>query len=145
MTTYFPKKGELDRPWYVVDAQGLTLGRLCTEVAKVLTGKTNPAFTPHVDTGGFVVVINAGKVALTGKKWTDKIYRHHSQYPGGLKETAARDLMAKNPVRLIERGVRGMLPKNRIGDRLYTKLKVYAGDRHPHQAQKPAPFPTTWN
>ena len=145
MTTYFPKKGELERPWFVVDAEGLTLGRLSTEVARVLTGKTNPAFTPHVDTGGFVVVINAEKVALTGKKWTDKIYRHHSMYPGGLKETAARDLMAKSPVRLIERAVRGMLPKNRIGDRLYRKLKVYAGDRHPHAAQKPAPFPTKWN
>ena len=145
MTTYFPKKGELDRPWFVVDAQGLTLGRLSTEVARVLTGKTNPAFTPHTDMGGFVVVINAEKVTLTGKKWTDKFYRHHSLYPGGLKEVAARDLMAKHPERLIEHAVRGMLPKTKIGDRLYTKLKVYAGDRHPHQAQKPAPFPATWH
>ena len=91
------------------------------------------------------MVINAEKVALTGKKWTDKLYRHHSLYPGGLKEITARDLMAKHPERLIEHAVRGMLPKTKIGDRIFTKLKVYAGDRHPHQAQKPAPFPVSWN
>lgn len=141
MSTYFPKTGEIRRDWFVVDADGLTLGRLATQVAKVLSGKVCPAYTPFVDTGGFVIVLNAEKVRLTGKKWTDKIYRHHSGYPGGLKETAARDVMAKFPTRMIEHAVRGMLPKNRIGDRLIRKLKVYAGGTHPHRAQKPGPFP----
>ncbi len=141
MSTYFPKSGEIPRNWFLVDADGKTLGRLATEVARVLMGKHKTCYTPHVQTGDFVVVVNAEKVRLTGAKWTDKIYRHHSMYPGGLKETAARDLVAKQPTRLIEKAVRGMLPKNRIGDRLIRKMKVYAGDHHPHQAQKPEPFP----
>jgi large subunit ribosomal protein L13 len=141
MSTYFPKNGEIPRNWFLVDADGKTLGRLATEVARVLMGKHKTCYTPHVQTGDFVVVVNAEKVRLTGAKWTDKIYRHHSMYPGGLKETAARDLVAKQPTRLIEKAVRGMLPKNRIGDRLIRKMKVYAGDHHPHQAQKPEPFP----
>ncbi len=141
MSTYFPKNGEIPRSWFLVDADGKTLGRLATEVARVLMGKHKTCYTPHVQTGDFVVVVNAEKVRLTGTKWTDKIYRHHSMYPGGLKETAARDLVAKHPTRLIEKAVRGMLPKNRIGDRLIRKMKVYAGDHHPHQAQKPEPFP----
>ena len=141
MSTYFPKSGEIPRNWFLVDADGKTLGRLATEVARVLMGKHKTCYTPHVQMGDFVVVVNAEKVRLTGAKWTDKIYRHHSMYPGGLKETAARDLVAKQPTRLIEKAVRGMLPKNRIGDRLIRKMKVYAGDHHPHQAQKPEPFP----
>ncbi len=141
MRTVFPKSGEVRRDWFVVDAEGKTLGRLATEVARVLMGKHKPLYTPHLQVGDFVVVVNAEKVRLTGKKWTDKIYRHHSMYPGGLKEISARDLLAKQPAKLIEHAVRGMLPKNRIGDRLIRKMKVYAGDRHPHAAQKPAPFP----
>jgi len=142
-STVMAKKGQAPREWYVVDAEGKTLGRLATQVAKVLLGKHKATFTPHVDTGDFVVVLNAAKVQLTGKKWTDKMYRHHTQYPGGLVETPARDLMAKNPAALIEHAVRGMLPKTRIGDRLIRKMKVYPGDQHPHAAQKPGEFPVT--
>ncbi len=145
MSTYFPKTGDVPRNWLLVDADGKTLGRLATEVARVLMGKHKPSYAPSVQTGDFVVVINADKVRLTGKKWTDKIYRHHSMYPGGLKEIAARDLMAKAPTRMVEHAVRGMLPKNRIGDRLIRKMKVYAGDRHPHQAQRPAAFPAKFD
>ncbi len=141
MRTYFPKPGEVPRQWYLVDADGETLGRLAAEVARVLMGKHKPTYTPHVQMGDFVIVVNAEKIKLTGKKWTDKIYRHHSQYPGGLKEIAARDLLARHPTRLIEKAVRGMLPKNRIGDRLIRKMKAYAGERHPHAAQKPEAFP----
>lgn len=140
-STVMAKRGHSSRGWYVVDAQGKTLGRLATQVAQVLMGKHKPTFTPHVETGDFVVVLNAEKVQLTGNKWTDKIYRRHTQYPGGLIETPARDLVAKHPERLIEHAVRGMLPKTRIGDRLIRKMKVYAGDKHPHTAQKPAEFP----
>ncbi len=145
MSTYFPKTGDVPRNWFLVDADGKTLGRLATEVARVLMGKHKPSYAPSVQTGDFVVVINADKVRLTGKKWTDKIYRHHSMYPGGLKEIAARDLMAKAPTRMVEHAVRGMLPKNRIGDRLIRKMKVYAGDSHPHQAQRPAAFPAKFD
>ena len=141
MDTYFAKKGDIERPWFVVDADGVTLGRLSTQIAKVLMGKNTPAYTPHADAGGFVVVINAGKVSLTGNKWTDKMYRHHTGYPGALKEIAARDLIAKHPTKLLEHAVRGMLPKNKIGDKLFKKLKVYAGPNHPHQAQNPGSFP----
>jgi large subunit ribosomal protein L13 len=144
MSTYFPKPGELPRNWYLVDAEGKTLGRLATEIARVLMGKHKPAYAPNVQMGDFVVVVNAEKIRLTGKKWTDKIYRHHSMYPGGLKEVAARDLMAKKPERLVEHAVKGMLPKNRIGDRLIRHMKVYAGDKHPHAAQMPAAFPVTF-
>lgn len=140
-STYMAKKGELPREWYVVDAEGKTLGRLATQVARVLMGKHKPTFTTHVDSGDFVVVVNAGKVHLTGKKWTDKIYRRHTMYPGGLIETPARDLMAQNPAKLVEHAVRGMLPKTRIGDRLIRKMKVYEGDKHPHKAQVPSAFP----
>ncbi|MEW5765237.1 MAG: 50S ribosomal protein L13 [Acidobacteriota bacterium] len=141
MRTEFPKSGDVRRDWFVVDADGKTLGRLATEVARVLMGKHKPLYTPNAQVGDFVVVVNAEKVRLTGNKWTDKVYRHHSMYPGGLKEISAKDLLAKHPTRLIEKAVRGMLPKNRIGDRLIRKMKVYAGERHPHEAQKPAPFP----
>jgi large subunit ribosomal protein L13 len=141
MRTYFPKKGEVHRDWYVVDAEGKTLGRLSTEIAKVLMGKHRPTYTPHQDTGGFVVVVNAEKVHLTGKKWSDKIYYRHSQYPGGLREDTASEVLATHPTRLVEHAVKGMLPKNRIGRRLIRKLKVYTGDKHPHQAQKPVDLP----
>jgi large subunit ribosomal protein L13 len=141
MRTEFPKSGDVRRDWFVVDADGKTLGRLATEVARVLMGKHKPLYTPNAQVGDFVVVVNAEKVRLTGNKWSDKLYRHHSMYPGGLKEISAKDLLAKHPTRLIEKAVRGMLPKNRIGDRLIRKMKVYAGERHPHEAQKPAPFP----
>lgn len=139
--TYFAKKGELGRKWYLVDAEGQVLGRLATQIAMVLMGKHKPVFTPHTESGDFVIVVNADKVALTGKKWTDKMYRHHTMYPGGLREYAARDLVQKKPTALIQRAVRGMLPKTRIGDRLILKMKIYAGPRHPHEAQQPAPFP----
>jgi large subunit ribosomal protein L13 len=143
MSTYFPKNGEVPRNWYLVDAEGKTLGRLATEVARVLMGKHKPTYTPHVQTGDFVVVVNAEKVHLTGKKWSDKIYYHHSMYPGGLRERTANEMRAKQPTRMIEKAVRGMLPKNRIGDKLIRKVKVYTGEKHPHQAQKPEPFPVT--
>ncbi len=143
MSTYFPKNGEVPRNWYLVDAEGKTLGRLATEVARVLMGKHKPTYTPHVQTGDFVVVVNAEKVRLTGNKWSDKIYYHHSMYPGGLRRRTATEMRDKQPTRMIEKAVRGMLPKNRIGDKLIRKVKVYAGDKHPHQAQKPEPFPVT--
>jgi len=138
--TYSAKPGEVERRWYVVDAQGKVLGRLASEVAMALRGKRKPQFTPHVDTGDFVIVVNAQKVLLTGKKLRDKMYYRSSGYPGGLKATAAGDLLKKHPERLIQHAVRGMLPKTKLGDALYRKLKVYAGEKHPHQAQKPVPL-----
>jgi large subunit ribosomal protein L13 len=135
--TYSAKKGEVERHWYVVDAQGKVLGRLASEVAMVLRGKRKPQFTPHVDTGDFVIVVNAEKVLLTGKKLQQKIYYRASGYPGGLKATVAGALLKSRPERLMQHAVRGMLPKNKLGDQLYRKLKVYAGGKHPHQAQKP--------
>lgn len=138
--TYSAKPGEVERRWYVVDARGKVLGRLASEVAAVLRGKRKPQFTPHVDTGDFVVVVNAQKVLLTGKKLRDKIYYRASGYPGGLKATAAGVLLKTRPERLIQHAVRGMLPKSKLGDALYRKLKVYAGEKHPHQAQKPIPL-----
>lgn len=139
--TFFAKKGEVVRKWYLVDAEGQTLGRLASQVAKVLMGKHKPIFTPHTECGDFVVVVNAEKVSLTGKKWDEKSYRHHTMYPGGLRETTAKDLLQKKPTSLVEIAVRGMLPKTKIGDRFITKLKVYKGPNHPHEAQQPAPFP----
>ena len=135
--TEFFTRDVANQKWFVVDAQGLVLGRLATRVADVLRGKHKPTFTPNADIGDFVIVVNAGKVRLTGKKMTDKLYRHHSQYMGGLKETTPEKLLAKKPERIIEMAVRGMLPKSKLGDRLFTKLKVYAGPEHPHKAQKP--------
>lgn len=135
--TYSAKPGEVERRWYVVDAQGKVLGRLASEVATVLRGKRKPQFTPHVDTGDFVIVVNAEKVRLTGKKLRQKIYYRASGYPGGLKATAAGAMLKKHPERVIQHAVRGMLPRNKLGDALYRKLKVYAGAKHPHQAQKP--------
>ena len=135
--TYSPKAGEIERHWYVVDASELPLGRLSTEVARLLTGKHKPQYAPHVDTGDFVIVINAEKAILSGRKEEQKIYYRHSTYPGGLKSEAAGDLRRRRPVKLVERAVWGMLPKNRLGRRQLRKLKVYAGSEHPHQAQKP--------
>ncbi len=131
------KQNEVDRKWYVVDAKDMVLGRLATEVASLLRGKRNPMFTPHVDTGEFVIVINADKVRLTGRKWSQKMYHRHSGYLGGLKSVTAEKLHEKRPEDLIRFAVRGMLPKNRLGRNLNKKLKVYAGDQHPHQAQQP--------
>lgn len=137
MRTYMAKPGEVDRKWWVVDAAGKTLGRLASEVASIIRGKHKPTYTPHVDGGDFVIVINASKVVLTGKKLENKKYYRHSGYPGGLKVTAAKDMLAKRPERMVELAVHGMLPKNRLGERMKLKLKVYAGSEHPHQAQQP--------
>lgn len=136
-TTYMAKPNETDRNWWIVDAAGKTLGRLASEVASIIRGKHKPQFTPHVDTGDFVVVINAAQIELTGKKLTDKKYYRHSLHPGGLKVTTAGDLRATRPERMIEFAVHGMLPKNRLGEKMKLKLKVYAGSEHPHQAQNP--------
>jgi large subunit ribosomal protein L13 len=137
MTTYSPKTAEIDRHWYVVDAAGQTLGRLATEVALRLRGKHKPIYTPHADTGDFIIVVNAEQVVLTGRKEDLKLYRRHTGRPGSLKAETARRLRARRPEQLVENAVRGMLPKNRLGRQLYRKLKVYAGPDHPHQAQRP--------
>jgi len=137
MPTYIPKVDERDREWFVIDAKDKVLGKLATRAATILTGKHKPTFTPFLDTGDHVIVINASKVHLTGRKETDKMYRHHTLYLGGLKSTAAGDVRKKHPTRLIEEAVRGMLPKTKLGRAMFHKLKVYAGDVHPHQAQKP--------
>jgi large subunit ribosomal protein L13 len=136
-TTYMAKPGEVDRKWYVVDATDVPLGRLSTVVASMLRGKNKPTFTPHIDTGDFVIVINADKVKLTGKKATDKIYYRHSNFPGGLKSISAGEMRAKNSRRLIETSVKGMLPKNTLGRAQGMKLHVYGGAEHPHAAQQP--------
>lgn len=136
-TTYMAKPGEIERKWYVIDATDIALGRLSTVVASILRGKNKPTFTPNVDTGDNVIVINAAKVALTGKKATDKIYYHHSNHPGGLKERQAGDLRAKNPQRLIELSVQGMLPKGTLGRQQGLKLHVFADAEHTHAAQQP--------
>jgi large subunit ribosomal protein L13 len=137
MKTYQPKTGEILRRWILVDAEGQTLGRMATRVAMLLRGKGKPVFAPHVDVGDFVVVINAAKIVVTGKKLEQKIYYHHSQYPGGLRETALRDVLAAKPERVVQKAVRGMLPKTKLGNALFSKLKVYAGATHPHAAQQP--------
>ncbi len=138
MTTYDAKKGEVDRSWYVVDAESKVLGRLATRVADVLRGKHKPIFTPYVDAGDFVVIINAEKVHLTGTKMENKKYYRHSGYPGGLKVTTPAELLRKNPEAIIMNAVKGMLPKTKLGRQQLKKLKVYAGKDHPHQAQQPS-------
>jgi large subunit ribosomal protein L13 len=140
MKTYSAKQGEVAREWYLVDAEGQTLGRLATRIADTLRGKRKPQYTPHVDTGDFVVVVNAEKIAVTGKKLDDKIYYRHSGYPGGLRERSLREELDRVPTEVIRRAVKGMLPRNRLGRRQLTKLKVYAGPEHPHAAQEPKPF-----
>ncbi|MDH3404476.1 MAG: 50S ribosomal protein L13 [Acidobacteriota bacterium] len=138
--TYSPKAGEIERDWYVVDAANLPLGRLSTEVARVLTGKNKPQYAPHIDTGDFVIVVNAARTVLTGNKETEKKYYRHSTKPGSLKVATAQEVRSKKPTMLVEKAVRGMLPKNKLGRRQLRKLKVYAGPEHPHAAQQPAPM-----
>jgi len=140
MSTTFARKREIEREWYVVDADGLVLGRLATRIARILTGKHKPIYTPFLDTGDHIIVVNASKVLLTGKKETEKLYTRHSGYPGGIRQVSAGEWRAKHPTRLIEQAVRGMLPKNRLGRAQFRKLKVYAGPEHPHQAQQPQPL-----
>ena len=139
MKTVSAREQDVQRDWYVVDAQGQTLGRLATQVATLLRGKHKPYYTPHVDCGDYVIVVNAEKIHVTGNKMTQKIYYRHSGYPGGLKQVTLRDQLQKFPGRVVEQAVRGMLPKNRLGRRMFKKLKVYAGPDHPHQAQQPKP------
>ncbi|WP_445632241.1 50S ribosomal protein L13 [Nostoc sp. DSM 114167] len=135
--TYLPSQATLEREWYIVDATDKRLGRLASEIAQVLRGKKKPEYTPHLDTGDFVIVINAEKVAVTGKKRTQKLYRRHSGRPGGMKTETFAKLQERIPERILEQAVKGMLPKNSLGKQLFTKLKVYAGPTHPHDAQKP--------
>ncbi|GAA0323592.1 50S ribosomal protein L13 [Bacillus carboniphilus] len=139
-TTYMAKANEVDRKWYVVDAEGQTLGRLASEVAAILRGKHKPTYTPHVDTGDNVIIINASKIELTGKKLTDKIYYRHSQHPGGLKSRTALEMRTNYAEKMLELAIKGMLPKNTLGRQIYKKLHVYAGSEHPHQAQKPESY-----
>ncbi len=140
MKTYSAKPGEIQRDWYLVDAEGQTLGRLATQIADRLRGKGKPQFTPHVDTGDFVVVVNAEKIAVTGKKLDDKIYYRHSGYPGGLRQRTLRDQLEQRPTEVLRKAVKGMLPRNRLGASQLRKLKVYAGPEHPHAAQQPKPL-----
>ncbi len=137
MKTFMASPATIDRKWYVVDASGMTLGRLASEIAKVLRGKNKPQFTPHIDTGDNVIVINAEKIAVTGKKMDQKIYYHHSDYVGGMKETTLKEKLAKKPESVIELAVKGMLPKGPLGRQMLKKLHVYAGPEHKHAAQKP--------
>ena len=137
MGTYSPKANEIVKSWYIVDAEGQVLGRMAVEVARILKGKHKPQYATHMDVGDYVIVINADKVQLTGNKLEKKIYYHHSGYPGGLKETPYKVLMEKKPEFVVRKAVRGMLPHNRLGRAMLTKLKVYAGPEHPHEAQKP--------
>ena len=138
MSTPFPSKNDMPRNWYVLDAQDVVLGRLATKVAMMLMGKHKPIYTPFIDTGDHVVIVNAEKVRLTGHKEEDKMYRHHTGYPGGLKERTAKKMRQVRPQRMIELAVQGMLPKSKLGKQMYRKLNVYAGPKHPHQAQQPA-------
>ena len=140
MPTFTPKPNDIQRAWHVVDADGLVLGRVATEVARILRGKHKPIFAPHVDTGDHVIVINADKIVLTAGKAEKKIVYRHSGYPGGLKEQTYADLLATRPIEAVRRSVRGMLPKNRLGRQMLSKLKVYAGPTHPHAAQQPQPL-----
>ena len=137
MDTFMASPATIERKWYVIDAEGQTLGRLASEIANILRGKNKPTYTPHIDTGDYVIVVNAEKVKTTGKKLDQKIYYHHSDYVGGMKETTLKEMLAKHPERVIEFAVKGMLPKGPLGRQMYTKLHVYAGPEHDHAAQKP--------
>ena len=139
--SYIAKPSEIERKWYILDCEGKTLGRLCTEAAMILRGKKKPTYTPFLDTGDYVIVINSDKIKVTGKKGTDKIYKHHSGYPGGLKEVTFSELQAKAPEEIIRHAVKGMMPKGPLGRQMFKKLKVYAGPEHKHEAQKPE----VWN
>jgi large subunit ribosomal protein L13 len=143
MSTHFPSGSEIKRDWFLIDAEGAVLGRVASKAATMLMGKHKPVYTPFLDLGDHVVVINAAKVRLTGNKENQKLYRRHSGYPGGLSAVSARDMRAKNPVRMVESAVAGMLPKTKLGKHMIRKLKVYAGDKHRQQAQKPVPIPAT--
>ncbi|EPY06977.1 50S ribosomal protein L13 [Paenibacillus sp. E194] len=136
-TTYMAKPADVERKWFIIDAEGKTLGRLASEAAALIRGKHKPTFTPHVDGGDFVVIINAEKIVLTGKKLTDKKYYRHSHYPGGLKVTSAQEMLNNKPERMLELAVQGMLPKTRMGNKMKLRVKAYAGAEHPHQAQQP--------
>ncbi|MEB3826628.1 50S ribosomal protein L13 [Phormidium sp. CCY1219] len=138
--TYVPPQDSLEQQWYVVDAENQRLGRLATEIARILRGKNKPTYTPHMDTGDFVIVVNADKIQVTGKKRFQKLYRRHSGRPGGMKTETFAKLQNRVPERIVEQAVRGMLPKNSLGRKLFTKLKVYAGPDHPHEAQQPEPL-----
>ena len=141
MKTYSAKPGEIQRNWWVVDAEGKNLGRLASEIAVALRGKNKPQYTPHTDTGDFVVVVNAEKIAVTGNKLSDKLYHRHSGYPGGLKTETLGHLLQRRPNEVLRRAVKGMMPKNRIAAQQLTKLKIYTGPKHPHAAQKPEELP----
>jgi large subunit ribosomal protein L13 len=140
MKTYSPKKKDVQRSWYVIDAQGAVLGRLASEVAAILRGKHKPTFAPHMDMGDHVIVVNASGIRLSGEKAAKKLYRRHSQHPGGLHEVPFERMLARHPERVVEQAVRGMLPKTRLGRQMFRKLSVYAGPEHRHEAQKPAPL-----
>ena len=137
MKTFMAKNENMERAWHLIDADGRVLGRLATEIADILRGKNKPIYAPHVDTGDFVVVVNARNVKLTGNKWADKMYHHHTGYPGGIKSISAEKLHEKKPEEIIRLAVKGMLPKNRLGRKIFKKLKVYAGSDHPHASQQP--------
>lgn len=139
--TFSPKAGDIQRDWFIVDADGLTLGRLATVVASTLRGKTKPTYAPHMDMGDFVIVINADKIKVTGSKETAKFYYRHSGYPGGLKAVMLRDMRKNHPDRILREAVKGMLPRTTLGEKQLTKLKIYAGTDHPHAAQQPKPLP----
>ncbi len=143
MKTYSAKPLEVERKWYLLDAEGQTLGRLAVLAANLLRGKHKPQYTPNVDTGDFVIIINAEKISVTGKKETGKIYYHHTGYPGGLKSASFKELMEKDPTKAIEKAIKGMLPHNTLGQDQFNKLKVYAGSEHPHAAQKPVVYNET--
>ena len=140
MKTYMPKKDEIEKKWYLIDADGMVLGRLATRVASILRGKTKPSFTPNMDVGDFVVIVNADKVRLTGKKLSDKVYYHHTGYPGGLKSITAGKRLSSKPEEVIKGAVWGMLPKGSLGRTMINKLKVYRGGEHPHKSQMPEPL-----
>ncbi len=140
MSTFMAKQGAVEQRWFVIDAADQVVGRLAVQIANVLRGKHRPEYTPHVDTGEYVIVINAGKIRFTGKKLQTKMYKSYSHYPGGLKEVSARDLMATHPERILEEAVKRMVPRNKLGRKQMSKLKIYAGPQHPHQAQQPQEF-----
>jgi large subunit ribosomal protein L13 len=143
MGSFVPTAGSIERQWHVIDADGMVLGRVATHAARLLQGKHKAVYTPHIDTGDHVVIVNAAKVKLTGRKEEQKVYRYHSGYEGGLREERAKIVRQKNPVRIVEEAVRGMLPKTKLGEAMWRKLKVYADATHPHQAQKPQPITKT--
>jgi large subunit ribosomal protein L13 len=143
MKTYSVKAGEIERKWFVVDAEGKILGRLATEIARVLRGKNKPQYTPHVDVGDFVVVVNADRVVVTGRKAEQRVYRRHSGYPGGMKETSYEQMLARKPTEVLRKAVYGMMPKTRLARKQFKKLKIYAGPEHPHSAQNPQTLEVT--